>query len=303
MAKKNKSVKAERGLSVQSLNKKKSKNSFGKQEALKTTRLISEKLTLELGIPSSNIVNDTTFSEYTGTQRPDLLISTNQYNPNSKNQKKEKDHFIKGVVFYCEIKDDCSLYDENWKDAERQALDKSKKLNLPYYAISNLKITKFFNLKGQELSLNNEPISDFKDLNVLKTIYKALSQNNSLTNIGTDSEIKNSIKEKHFIQKLAELEKIYRSLSFDNITDKIDFTIGFISLKFFEEKQDQDLNDIEEEIIKKTKQIKDDSSKKLVLNNEIKKLNERKNKLMKLNYGPLLKTTLLKRKALLNQGF
>ena len=44
-----------------------------KKEALSVSRLITEVLVDQLNIPFRNIVNDTTFSKYTGSKRPDLL--------------------------------------------------------------------------------------------------------------------------------------------------------------------------------------------------------------------------------------
>lgn len=45
-----------------------------KQEALSVSRLINEVLVAQLSIPFRQIVNDTTFSKYTGSKRPDILI-------------------------------------------------------------------------------------------------------------------------------------------------------------------------------------------------------------------------------------
>ena len=46
-----------------------------KREALTVSRLIHEVLVGQLSIPFRQIVNDTTFADYTGSLRPDLLIS------------------------------------------------------------------------------------------------------------------------------------------------------------------------------------------------------------------------------------
>jgi type I restriction enzyme M protein len=45
------------------------------------------------------------------------------------------------------------------------------------------------------------------------------------------------ISEAVFNRKLNELAKIYRNINFENNIQKIDFTIGFISLEYFEEKE------------------------------------------------------------------
>jgi len=50
-----------------------------KQEALTVNRLINEVLVGQLSIPLRQIVNDTSFEKYTGSKRPDLLISEFEY--------------------------------------------------------------------------------------------------------------------------------------------------------------------------------------------------------------------------------
>ena len=102
-----------------------------KSEALSVTRLINEVLVLQLSIPLKQIVNDTTFSKYTGIKRPDLLISEFEYDGTNDTQ------FIENLVAYAEAKDNCSVNDKDWKDAIKQAKEKSKKLKLPYFIITN----------------------------------------------------------------------------------------------------------------------------------------------------------------------
>lgn len=50
-----------------------------KQEALSVSRLINEVLVAQLSIPFRQIVNDTSFAKYTGSKRPDILISEFEY--------------------------------------------------------------------------------------------------------------------------------------------------------------------------------------------------------------------------------
>jgi type I restriction enzyme M protein len=57
-----------------------------KQEALAVNRLISEVLVSQLSIPLHQIVNDISFEKYTGSKRPDLLISEFEYDPVEKNE-------------------------------------------------------------------------------------------------------------------------------------------------------------------------------------------------------------------------
>ena len=46
---------------------------------MSVSRLINEVLVAQLSIPFRQIVNDTTFSKYTGSKRPDILISEFEY--------------------------------------------------------------------------------------------------------------------------------------------------------------------------------------------------------------------------------
>lgn len=63
-----------------------------KQEALSVSRLINEVLVAQLSIPFRQIVNDTTFSKYTGSKRPDILISEFEYDGTNDEQ------YIKNLV-------------------------------------------------------------------------------------------------------------------------------------------------------------------------------------------------------------
>ena len=68
-----------------------------KQEALSVSRLINEVLVAQLSIPFRQIVNDTTFSKYTGSKRPDVLISEFEYDGTNDEQ------YIKNLVAYAEF--------------------------------------------------------------------------------------------------------------------------------------------------------------------------------------------------------
>lgn len=95
-----------------------------KQEALSVSRLINEVLVAQLSIPFRQIVNDTTFSKYTGSKRPDILISEFEYDGTNDEQ------YIKNLVAYAEAKDDCKVEDKDWKDALKQGKIKAPKLGL-----------------------------------------------------------------------------------------------------------------------------------------------------------------------------
>ena len=120
-----------------------------KQEALSVSRLINEVLVAQLSIPFRQIVNDTTFSKYTGSKRPDILISEFEYDGTNDEQ------YIKNLVAYAEAKDDCKVEDKDWKDALKQGKIKAPKLGLPYFIVTNCKTTYFYNAKTlKQLTLN-----------------------------------------------------------------------------------------------------------------------------------------------------
>src|SRR3989344_4939431 len=111
-----------------------------KREALSVSRFINEILVNQLSIPFKQIVNDTTFKKFTGIQRPDILISEINFNGNN------EEEYIKNLVAYAEAKDiTCSVDDKDWKDAIRQGKIKSEKMNLPYFIVTNCKVSIFYN--------------------------------------------------------------------------------------------------------------------------------------------------------------
>lgn len=202
-----------------------------KSEALSVSRLINEVLVLQLSIPFRQIVNDTTFSTYTGSKRPDILISEFEYNGTNDTQ------YIENLVAYAEAKDNCNVNDKDWKDAIKQAKQKSKKLKLPYFIITNCKATFFYNAHNiQEIKLNGNPLREFQTIDILRLIKSKLLKEPNLTNILTNVDSISTISESIFNKKLWELASIYRGINFKNNNQKIDFTIGFIALEFFEEK-------------------------------------------------------------------
>ncbi|MCZ7385230.1 MAG: N-6 DNA methylase [Candidatus Methanoperedens sp.] len=206
-----------------------------KQEALGVTRFIQEVLVNQLSIPPNQIVNDTTFPQYTISKRPDLLISEFEYDREKKNDRE----FIENLVAYAEAKDDCSVGDSDWKNAIKQGKVKSGKLKLPYFIVTNFKTTIFYNAKtGKEIKLNKNPIREFQTIDILRLIKNRLTKNSNLDNILTNVDSLSVISEAVFNKKLWELAKSYRNIKFDNNSQKIDFTIGFISLEYFEEKEE-----------------------------------------------------------------
>lgn len=205
-----------------------------KQEALIVNRLINEVLVSQLSIPLRQIVNDTSFEKYTGSKRPDLLISEFEYD----SVKKNDDQFINNLVAYAEAKDDCPIDSFDWLEAIKQGLIKAPKLNLPYFIVTNGKTSIFYNAKtSNEIKLNGNPIREFQTIDIFRLIKKQLSKNPELDNIITNIDSLSVISEAIFNKKLWELAKVYRNISFDNNAQKIDFTVGFISLEYFEERE------------------------------------------------------------------
>ncbi len=203
-----------------------------KQEALSVSRLINEVLVNQLSIPFRQIVNDTTFSKYTGSKRPDILISEFEYDGSNDTQ------YIENLVAYAEAKDDCVVGDKDWKDAIKQGITKSKKLKLPYFIVTNCKKTIFYNATNlKEISLNGNPIREFQTIDIFRLIKNRLTKDPELTNILTNVDSISTISEAIFNKKLWELANIYRGINFKDNVQKIDFTIGFIALEYFEEKQ------------------------------------------------------------------
>ena len=208
-----------------------------KQEALSVGRLINEVLVGQLNIPFRQIVNDTTFSTYTGSKRPDILISEFEYDGSN------DDQFISNLVAYAEAKDNCSVGDKDWIDAMNQGKIKSKKLNLPYFIVTNCKTTYFYNAKTlKQISLNGNPIREFQTIDIFRLIKKKLTENPLADKIVTNVDSISTISEAVFNKKLWELAGIYRGINFKDNIQKIDFTIGFIALEYFEEKEEIDGN-------------------------------------------------------------
>ena len=202
-----------------------------KQEALTVTRLINEVLVSQLSIPLRQIVNDTSFQKYTGSKRPDLLISEFEYDGTN------NDQFINNLVAYAEVKDNCNVDDKDWKDALSQGKTKAPKLGLPYFIVSNYKISIFYNAKtGNQISLNKNPMREFQTIDILRLIKNRLKKDPDMDDIRTNVDSISTISEAIFNKKLWELATIYRGINFKNNVEKIDFTIGFVSLEFFEEK-------------------------------------------------------------------
>jgi type I restriction enzyme M protein len=202
-----------------------------KQEALSVNRLINEVLVGQLSIPFRQIVNDISFSKYTGAKRPDLLISEFEYDG------KNDEQFIKNLVAYAEVKDNCSVGDSDWADALQQGKFKAAKLGLSYFIVTNCKTSVFYNASTlEEITLNRNPIREFQTIDILRLIKNRLAQIQGLCDIQTNVDSISTISEAIFNKKLWELATVYRGINFNNNQQKIDFTIGFVSLEFFEEK-------------------------------------------------------------------
>ena len=207
-----------------------------KHEALSVGRLINEVLVDQLGIPFRNIVNDTTFSDFTGSKRPDILIGNFEYTGSNNEQ------YIKNLVAYAEAKDiTCKVDDTEWNDAVNQGKEKAAKLGLPFFGVTNCKTTYFYNLKtGNRISLNGNVIYEFQTLDVFRIIKKQLTEKPNVDDIKIGIDSLSSVSEAVFNKKLWELKEEYRAIDFENNTQKIDFTVGMIALEYYEEKAEID---------------------------------------------------------------
>ncbi len=206
-----------------------------KQEALSVSRLITEVLVAQLSIPFRQIVNDTTFSKFTGSKRPDILISEFEYDGTNDEQ------YIKNLVAYAEAKDDCNVDDKDWKDALNQGKIKAPKLGLPYFIVTNCKTTYFYNAKTlKQLTLNGNPIREFQTIDIYRLIKNKLTADPEADAIYTNVDSISTISEAIFNKKLWELASVYRGINFKDNVQKIDFTVGFVALEYFEEKEEID---------------------------------------------------------------
>ena len=179
-----------------------------KQEALSVGRLINEVLVAQLSIPFRQIVNDTTFSKYTGSKRPDILISEFEYDGSNDEQ------FIENLVAYAEAKDDCNVDDKDWKDALKQGKVKAVKLKLPYFIVTNCKTTYFYNTKtSKQLKLNGNPIREFQTIDIYRLIKHKLTVDPDLDSINTNVDSISTISEAIFNKKLWELAGVYRGIN------------------------------------------------------------------------------------------
>ncbi|HBB95598.1 MAG TPA: hypothetical protein DC054_09420 [Blastocatellia bacterium] len=203
-----------------------------KREALTVTRLIHDVLIGQLSIPLRQIVNDTSFQKYTGSERPDILISEFEFDGTNETQ------FVDNLVAYAEVKDNCAVDDADWRDAIKQGKRKSAKLRLPYFIVTNCKTSYFFSgHSGKEIKLNGNPIREFQTIDIFRLIKNRLVKDPTLHDIRTNVDSISTISEAIFNKKLWELKGIYRGISFKNNVEKIDFTIGFVALEYFEEKE------------------------------------------------------------------
>ena len=178
-----------------------------KQEALAVNRLINEVLVSQLSIPLRQIVNDTTFQKYTGSKGPDLLVSEFEYD----SEKKNDNQFISNLVAYAEAKDDCPVNSLDWLDAIQQGLVKAPKLNLPYFIVTNGRVSIFYNAKTErEIKLNGNPIREFQTIDIFRLIKKRLTEDPNLDNIITNVDSLSVISEAVFNNKLRYTQKVWK---------------------------------------------------------------------------------------------
>ncbi len=220
-----------------------------KSETNKTKNFILETLIGELGFVNKNIVTDITLDHFGiadpkyKNKKPDILIS-----------RKTQDNlfeFKDNLLFYCEAKDtSTNINDKDWVDAIKQGIIKATALDLPFFGVTNFKTTLVYNtyvatsLETQtqsnwdtaRLSVNGNVINYFPDQQELEEMHKAFLKNSS----PFDTNLKINQSQQLFAESalkkiLGELNEVYRDMVFDD-SNKIDFTIGLITLKMAEEK-------------------------------------------------------------------
>ena len=110
-------------------------------------------------------------------------------------------------------------------------------LDQPYFIVTNCATSVFYNTRTlAPITLNKSPIHDFQTIDILRLIKNRLGADPNVSDIQTNVDSISTISEAIFNKKLWELATVYRSINFQNNQEKIDFTIGFISLEFYEEK-------------------------------------------------------------------
>lgn len=203
-----------------------------KAEATFVQRFIHEVLEQELGIPLHNIVNDKSFRHHTGILRPDITISNETYE-----NEDDEERFVSNLICYLEAKDiSCKVDDTDWQNAIDQCMEKTPELGLHYFGVTNCNQTYFYNLDGERLSLNGNPISEPQSMDVLRLIKRQTDADIHATDIAMGVDALTAVSEAVFNSKLWQLKNIYRGIDFENNTRKIDFTVGMVSMEYYEEK-------------------------------------------------------------------
>ena len=107
----------------------------------------------------------------------------------------------------------------------------------PYFIVTNCQTSVFYNSTTlEEITLNRNFIREFQPIDILRLIKHRLAKEPGISNIQTNVDSLSTISEAIFNKKLWELANIYRGINFRNHQHKIDFTIGFVALEFYEEK-------------------------------------------------------------------
>ena len=75
-------------------------------------------------------------------------------------------------------------------------------------------------------------------------INNKINDDNDIVNISTNVDTLSTISEAVFNKKLWELANVYRQINFKDNVQKIDFTVGFIAMEYFDKKCDLNLERI-----------------------------------------------------------
>lgn len=183
----------------------------------------------ELKIPRNNLKIDVT-TEKSGNKRGDVWISQTE---------QTRKNFEQNIVALIEAKHrNATIGDMDWRDAVRQGKEKSIKLGLNYYIVTNCKSeVRFYNTyNDEEIILDGKIIVKLVPLDILQKIQSQVSPDNSYV-VHKASKSIIPFFESKFLMTLKKLADIYRSAGLKKGDERIDPTISFVVLKYISEKE------------------------------------------------------------------
>ncbi len=201
-----------------------------KQEADDIVRYLRPLLE-EAGVPLAHFRVDTS-TDLTGQYRGDVWISREVYS---------SPKFESNIIALVEAKHrNCVMGDLDWRKAMSDGKSKAEKQGLNFYVITNcLDTHRFYNrFNDEEILLDGQYVTQFKPLEVLQKIQTQVNSDNSQVFHRTSQNL--AVKsEAQFRRALQMLANVYRSCGLKQGDDRIDPTVGFVVLKYIQEKEDE----------------------------------------------------------------